>query len=178
MDHRRSQQAPTLSTPWWATGKHHGVLSAASWAPIITLDDSLRPSGVKTVAKYALNGLLRCGACAPRLVASSEKRRDGSRARRYRCTLSSGGCNKIGVVAEPLEALVLAEVVAFLDSHHARPVAGIEPEDDQATVDDLNKIAERCSELAYMLPWTRSTALRGAWLPPLSTSVRRRTSAR
>jgi hypothetical protein len=81
-------------------------------------------------------------------------------------------------VAEPLEALVLAEVVAFLDSHHARPVAGIEPEDDQATVDDLNKIAERCSELAYMLPWTRSTALRGAWLPPLSTSVRRRTSAR
>jgi site-specific DNA recombinase len=137
--------------------EHHGVLYAASWPGLVTLDDSLRlrsilaPSpGPKAVAKFPLSGVLACGACGTRLVASSEKRRDGSRARRYRCALQSGGCNKVGIVAVPLEDLLLAQTVAFLDSFHARPIAGIESESDQAAVDDLNKIAARRSELASM----------------------------
>jgi hypothetical protein len=80
------------------------VLYVASRAPLIALDDSLPLRSILTahpgIRRWPST---RCrpavwGTCVTHLVASSEKRCDGSGARRYGCAPRSVGSNKVGAV--------------------------------------------------------------------------------
>lgn len=107
--------------------EHHGQLVAqATWPAIIDpadgrqlrklLDDPARDrTGGATARSYLLSGFVRCGACGSALTARPVRRK-GHRYRRYACVTDRGGCNRVGIIADPLENLVVEAVMLRLDS--------------------------------------------------------------
>ena len=139
---------------------YHGeIVATGDWEPIITpeqtarlrahLDDPDRLTR-RTVRRYLLSGgLLRCGLCDAVLVA--RPRAGGER--RYICAKGPGqpGCGKIGVMADPLEALVAEAVLYRLDTPElAAALAGAAAEDAEAsaTADGLATDQDQLAELA------------------------------
>jgi site-specific DNA recombinase len=122
-----SQQTLTrmLENPRYSGQRtHHGVIvAAAEWPAIISpaeterirakLSDSSRRTN-KTARRYLLRGLLRCGLCGATLVA--RPRADGTR--RYVCASGPGfgGCGRITITAEHVEAVVGEAALFRLDS--------------------------------------------------------------
>jgi hypothetical protein len=130
--------------------EHHGqIVGPARWEPIITPDDTARLRTIlndparksqRTPRRYLLAGLLRCGLCGAVLV--SRPRGDG--ARRYVCAKGPGfaGCNRIIVLADPLEALIQEAVLYRLDSPAlAAALAG-----EAAADDDTARLAARLEQ--------------------------------
>lgn len=103
---------------------HRGeVVGPAAWEPIITPAERDKVLALiakrtrnreRTPRSYLLTGLLRCGLCTNRLFSS---RRDTG-ARRYVCQSGPdhGGCGKLSITAEPVEALIAAAVLYRLDT--------------------------------------------------------------
>ncbi len=104
--------------------QHNGVVVArAVWEPIITMAQHEQVqarvaanvrSGRRAARVYLLTGLLRCGRCGNKLF--SARREDATR--RYVCLSGPdhGGCGRLTVVAEPVEALIKDAVLYRLDS--------------------------------------------------------------
>jgi DNA invertase Pin-like site-specific DNA recombinase len=105
--------------------EYHGeIVAVGEWAPIITPEETTRlrarlndPERLtrRTVRRYLLSGgLLRCGLCDAVLTARPTERGD----RRYVCSKGPGqpGCGRIGVLADPLEALIAEAVLYRLDT--------------------------------------------------------------
>lgn len=88
--------------------------------------------------RYPLRGYLRCGLCGATLV--SRPRGDG--ARRYLCAKGPGyvGCNRIGVLAEPLERMVRDDVIERLAAGGLR--AALDAADDGRHGDAVAELAE------------------------------------
>jgi len=103
---------------------HLGEFSDAQWDQIITPDDSDRlrrllgartQTSPRTPRKYLLTGgLLRCGRCDAPMIS----RPNGKKKRRYVCDggPGHGGCGRMAVIAEPLEALITEAVLYRLDT--------------------------------------------------------------
>lgn len=72
------------------------------------LEDPARTTNGKggRAPSYLLSGMLTCGACGATLTARPVVRK-GHRYRRYACVVDRGGCNRNGIAADPLEALVV-----------------------------------------------------------------------
>lgn len=98
------------------------VVGPASWEPIITVAERDRvlarmaeqtSTGRRTPRRYLLSGLLRCSRCGNKLYASPR-----ATTRRYVCLAGPdhGGCGRMTVVAEPVEALVSDAVLFRLDT--------------------------------------------------------------
>ncbi len=176
-------------TPWSATTvkrllrsgriagwrEHHGLLVAdAEWPAIIDLvthrrlrailDDPSRARAVPTNARsYLLSGFVRCAACGAAMTARPVIRK-GHRYRRYACVIDRGGCNRVGIGAEPLEDLIVEAVFQRLDSPAlAVTLAGL---DDDGPGDELaGEIAElehRSKELGEMFAAGEITRLEWA----------------
>jgi DNA invertase Pin-like site-specific DNA recombinase len=102
--------------------EHRGeVVGPAQWDAIITPAERDRIlarmsesalSGRRTPRRYVLSGLLRCGKCGGKLFASPREN-----SRRYVCLNGPdhGGCGRLTVVAEPLEAMLVEAVMQRLD---------------------------------------------------------------
>jgi len=99
------------------------IIGKAAWEPIITDQqrdrilvrlEQRKLTRERTPRTYLLSGLLRCGRCANQLFSS---RRLAAR-RRYVCLSGPdhGGCGRLTVVAEPLEALITEAVLYRLDT--------------------------------------------------------------
>ncbi len=112
---------------------HRGeVVGPAVWQPIITVPTRERVLArfqQQTTTKrraprsYLLTGMLRCGRCGNKLFSA---RRDQD-TRRYVCLSGPdhGGCGRLTVVAEPVEALITEAVLFRLDtSELADAIAG------------------------------------------------------
>ena len=120
------------------------IVTPERWRALCAL---LRDPGRRTVQSNArvnlLAGFLVCGRCGKRLV--GRPRGDGTR--RYVCPQKElGGCNGVGILAEPTEAEVLARVLAVLDTPLVRDALAAEP-----TTDPVGERAEaegRMAELA------------------------------
>jgi len=117
--------------------EHQGqVIGAAVWPAIITpaeRDRVLARVAARAVTKtraartYLLSGMLRCGRCGNRLYSQARHVNPNHRVRRYVCLSGPdhGGCGRLTVVAEPVEALLTGAVLARLDSPHlAEALAG------------------------------------------------------
>ncbi len=109
------------------------VIGEAVWPAIITPAQrdqvlakfaSRRNSGRRAPRKFLLSGLLRCGRCGTPLYTSTQHNKptidggDARKVRRYVC--SSGpahqGCGRLTIVAEAVEEIITAAVLARLDS--------------------------------------------------------------
>ncbi len=102
---------------------HRGqVVGPAVWPPILDRATFDRVNSILTdprraverpVRRYCLGGLVHCGLCKAKL---STRNMEGRRY--YHCTKSPGtpGCGHLGVVAEPLEQLVVEMAFVRLDS--------------------------------------------------------------
>mgnify|MGYP005811970293 CR=1 FL=1 len=142
--------------------EHQGqVIGAAVWPAIITpaeRDRVLARVAARAVTKtraartYLLSGMLRCGRCGNRLYSQARHVNPDHRVRRYVCLSGPdhGGCGRLTVVAEPVEALLTDAVLARLDSPRlAKALAGKSSPDadvaalataveaDQARLDEL-----------------------------------------
>ena len=137
--------------------EHRGeIVSVGEWPAIITAAETERIRALlkdparrtnKTARRYLLARLLRCGLCGSTLV--SRPRADGTR--RYVCASGPGfgGCGRISVIADPVEALMVEavlhrldspELAATIDGHTDDPAAGewqTEAERAQAQLDEL-----------------------------------------
>jgi site-specific DNA recombinase len=134
------------------------VVGLAQWNPIIDPADRDRvlarmaervASGRRTPRRYVLSGLLRCGKCGGKLYASPREN-----SRRYVCLRGPdhGGCGRLTVVAEPLEAFLVEAVLQRLDGPElAEVLAGRRGEDGAAELSDgLAGDQGQLDELAVM----------------------------
>ncbi len=104
--------------------EHRGeIVAEAEWPAIISAAETERVRALlqdparrtnKTARRYLLTRLLRCGLCGSTLVA--RPRGDGTR--RYVCSSGPGfgGCGKITVTADSVEAVVVEAMLHRLDS--------------------------------------------------------------
>lgn len=156
------------------------VVGVGNWEPIISVEDHERIMARYKVLhdravnarsrlprKYALSGLLRCGAvrdgdddphrgevCGGKLY-SSKRYGEKNVRRRYVCRSGPdhGGCGRLTVVAEPLEDLVIEAVLRRLDSPKlADALAGKVAENDNTAVlaESLARDEAELTELARM----------------------------
>jgi site-specific DNA recombinase len=140
--------APAVATSWQTSAvrqilcsgriagvrEHRGqVIGPAKWPAIITpaeRDRILARVAARAVTKtraartYLLSGMLRCGRCGNRLFSQARHTNPDNRVRRYVCLKGPdhGGCGRLTVVAEPVEALLTKAVLTRLDSPHLAEV--------------------------------------------------------
>lgn len=112
--------------------EHQGVVAAkAVWPAIIDVDTSRRlrrllddparrTSPDTNVRSYLLPGFVFCGYCAMKgksvAMVARPVIRKGHRYRRYFCSKDKGGCNGVGIGAEPLENLIVEAMMLRLDT--------------------------------------------------------------
>lgn len=128
--------------------EHKGVVRPGTWPAILDhathqrlraklLDPARRTN--TTARRYLLAGFLRCGRCDARMVA--RPRADKRRA--YVCASGPGfgGCGKMGVLAEPLEAEVAGILFAWVDVPAVERAVerAREDGDDQALLDAIQR---------------------------------------
>lgn len=132
--------------------EHQGkVVADAAWPAIITpaqsaqiravMSDAARVTSTTNAREYLLGGFVYCGACGNKLTARPVIRK-GHRYRRYACTVDRGGCNRVGIGAEPLEEVIteaLFDVLAsaeFAAVRKAQAASAEWDEIDQAIKED------------------------------------------
>lgn len=99
-----------------SSGLIEPVLDVAEWKRVRNLlTDPARNLAQSRAAKHLLTGVLRCGACDARMIASSTRGR-----RTYRCQGVSvpGACGRVSIDAERLEAWIGEYWVEALDGDH------------------------------------------------------------
>jgi DNA invertase Pin-like site-specific DNA recombinase len=138
--------------------EHRGeIVGPAEWPAIIRPEDTARlragsgsrRSPSRTPRRYLLTRLLRCTRCGAALV--SRPRSDGSR--RYVCAKGPGfdGCGGLAIMADPLEALIVAAVLYRLDSPElAAALAQIPGDEGEALQDELSADTAQLEELARL----------------------------
>jgi site-specific DNA recombinase len=111
---------------------HHGVEYKAQWDAVIEREmydriqirldanQSRRNSQIKSGRRYLLTGFVVCGLCGNHMTGSGHTRA-GQLERRYYCQPEQQpgirrGCGKIARLAEPVEAVVIRQVLYRLDS--------------------------------------------------------------
>jgi DNA invertase Pin-like site-specific DNA recombinase len=179
---RRMLMGPRIS----GQRAHHGeIVAKAEWPAIITarqtqqlrakLGDPDRRTN-RTARRYLLTRLLRCSHCGTQLYA--RPRADGSR--RYVCASGPGfgGCGKVTVVADPVEAFVVEAVLHRLESPKlsealAKPSTDAKADDWQAEVE---RTQAQLDELAGM--WAAGEITRGEWLKARPPIEKRQTTAK
>lgn len=166
--------------------EHNGeIVAKAAWPAIITprqtvqlrakLGDPDRRTN-RTARRYLLARLLRCSRCGTQLYA--RPRADGSR--RYVCASGPGfgGCGRVTVVADPVEAFVVEAVLHRLESPKlseamAKPSTDAKADDWQAEVE---RTQTQLDELAGM--WAAGEITRGEWLKARPPIEKRQTTAK
>jgi site-specific DNA recombinase len=149
--------------------EHKGeIIGPAVWDGIITVEQrnqvlarfaARQASGRRAPRRYLLSGLLRCGRCGTPLYTSTQhvmSTTNGGqvrRSRRYSCMSGPdhNGCGKLTIVAEPVEQIITAAVLARLDSPQlADTLAGRVAADEQLAQlqEQLDADQEKLDELA------------------------------
>jgi site-specific DNA recombinase len=157
---------------------HRGEIAAtAVWPAIITQADHRRivailtdPARTKNNGRQRrlLTGLLVCGRCGARMV--SRPRGDGSPC--YVCAKAPGdGCGGIRVLGEPLDDLVTAAALIYLDSP-ALADALAERHGNDKTLGELADVDARLAELGEL--WAAGDIDRSGWKAARDALERRR----
>jgi hypothetical protein len=118
------------------------------------LDDPARSKVDTTARSYLLAGMIRCGHCGEHLHARPVMRK-GHRYRRYACTTDKGGCNKVGIGAQPLEDLITKAVMIRLDTAALSKVVAARRNASKSKArtkagDSVADIEQRLDDLAEM----------------------------
>ncbi len=140
---------------------HRGeVVGPAVWKPIITVPtrervlarfEQQRTTKRRAPRSYLLTGMVRCGRCGNKLFSARRE----TKVRRYVCLSGPdhGGCGRLTVVAEPVEALIVDAVLYRLDTAElADAIEGKARADEQTALIAEGLAADRAQleELAGM----------------------------
>lgn len=154
----RTQTLRRILTAWTVAGRreHRGADAGPAVWPAI-LDEAthrrlraviLDPSRFREApARVALlaGGIARCGRCGSKLI--TQRRSTGKRV--YVCLKHLGGCGRLSIQADPVEALVVEAVFQAVDSPRlAKAVAGPDASNDDAA--EVADARSRMDELAAM----------------------------
>jgi DNA invertase Pin-like site-specific DNA recombinase len=148
---------------------HDRVVAKGEWPAILDpaettrlraiLDDPARDKG-RGRGPTLLGGLLRCGGCGARMV-SRPVIRHGQRIRRYFCAADHGGCNRVGIAAEPLEELVTGDALIALDGPAVRRALAKRQKPKNGAEAALRAAEAREAELATL--WAKGELSKAAW---------------
>jgi site-specific DNA recombinase len=145
-----------------------GRLASAAWPAIVDEETLARlraildppmgdGTGPTNARSYLLSGLVMCGLCGARMTARPVSV-NGRLYRRYHCVADRGGCNRCGIVAEPLEGLVVSQVIgrrntpavaaalAVLDGAAVPAAAGLPAEWPRLTFDQQRAVIDEVIE--------------------------------
>lgn len=152
------QLSQMLKSPHHAGVRYlRGAMSPAVWPGLISEDDYRRVRAIlddpsrrsaRPARRYLLTGVLQCGVCGERMIA----RPRNDRRRSYRCV---SGC--VATLSDPVEALVVASVLARVD---ANMVA--QAQTPVVEVDELSAVEARMAELGEM--WAAGEIDRAGWV--------------
>jgi DNA invertase Pin-like site-specific DNA recombinase len=107
---RDHQGEPVTRSDQWEP-----IVDEATWKRLraILLDPARKRTRV--ARRYLLGqGLLRCGVCGSKLVATPQRNAAGQLVPRYGCRKEKGGCGKVSILAEPVDDIVSDLVVEAL----------------------------------------------------------------
>jgi DNA invertase Pin-like site-specific DNA recombinase len=154
---------------------HRGVTVAdAEWPGIITPDQLARVRAVLNDPKrnrvagvdarsYLLAGLVYCGRCGARMTTTVLHYRD-RKTPRYTCHVDRGGCNRCGIAAAPLEAIIIEAVGQVLNTTAMKRALAKQARSAGAArnpVGDLESIDARRAELAAL--WAQREVTMVEW---------------
>ena len=170
----RSMRSAAANTPWtpqtlkrivtgWRIAgwrAHHGEpVAPAQWPAIVSRADVERVRSIlsgnprqRGAYRYLLSGgLSTCSLCGTGLVAQPRYSRTGALVRGYVCSKDTGGCGRIRVKAEPLEDLVVAEVMEVLNSDTLRKMlaAALEDSEDTEVLTEISADEDGLAELTH-----------------------------
>jgi site-specific DNA recombinase len=144
------------------TGERESRLVDAEWEPIVdqaTWEELLKrlPEGDGAYGpkhKYLLSGLLLCGRCSKYLTGSKRKYIKGGEmvsTLTYRCKSSAadksrGSCGKLSVLAEPVEQIVVAQVLTRLKATRGVVEGVANSPDDSTELEALVDEVDRCDK--------------------------------
>jgi DNA invertase Pin-like site-specific DNA recombinase len=170
----RTQTMRRILTAWTVAGRreHKGAdAGPAVWPAILDTETHRRLRAVildpsryrEAPARVSLlaGGIARCGRCGSKLV--TQRRTTGKRV--YVCLRHLGGCGRLSIQADPLEALIVEATLRLLDGPElAEAMAGTDARDDHA-----EEVAARArmDELAEM--WASGEISRSEWVTARQT---------
>lgn len=113
--------------PW------QGILDERTYERLVTLlNDPARKTSTSNKRKYALSGLLYCALCGNRLTSATTKKDQAASFECSKLKTGRGGCGKIKIVMEPLEAYITEQVFLALDTPDLhKAMAGDKTEADE-----------------------------------------------
>ena len=165
---------------------HQGQpIGPAQWEPIISPEDGERLRHMltdparrtnRTARRYLLSGLCRCGLCGTMMYSVPRYE-----TRRYLCRSGHdfGGCGKMAVTAELLEAFITEAVLYRLDSPEMTTALTGRTHDDEhvsALAEAVQADASKLEELAGM--WADEKITRNEWTTARSRIEHRLTGNR
>ena len=163
----RTYKGEVVATAVWpaiiAEGEHRRILAYL---------DARKQTRTRAPQSYLLTGLLRCGRCGNRLFSSlrQEGRSNGrgnpplsKTVRRYVCMAGPdhGGCGRLTVVADPLEAFLAAVVLDALDGPdvaRALTTAKSRDKDGRSLAHSIEQATAHRDELADLYATRQITA--------------------
>jgi site-specific DNA recombinase len=156
----------------YAEGKRLDVgkitCDVAEWPAIITVDESDRLRALlagegrrvkrgRTREYLLTGGIARCGRCGAALQA--HPRSNGKKEMACVSRPGAPGCGRLGVLAEPVEALIVEDILQQVDA--GALARALSTTDDHSDVEELARVQEKLNELADM--WRRDEISRGEW---------------
>jgi hypothetical protein len=141
------------------------------------LDDPGRSTVDTSARTYLLAGMIRCGLCGAQLHARPvirTKNEKKYRYRRYGCWVDKGGCNKVGIGAQPLEDLVVEAVLQRLDTEALSEAVSVR--EGELSIPDIADIEQRLDDLAEM--FSAGEITRSEWVTARTGLTRRLDDAR
>lgn len=153
----RAHQGDVVGDAAWPA-----IVERATWEQVRAMLTDPARTPVRGGRASLLNGLARCGRCGAKLVVATVNGRPS-----YRCQKGPGkpGCGGIGIVADPLEQLIVEAVLQRLDSPEFQEAllaaAGQDPAPDPA-VTDLEAAEAKSKELAAI--WAAGEITKAEWM--------------
>lgn len=163
---------------------HHGVLTRATWEPILAeetwravraklarprviqaVDGGTRKVGVaqrRAGRRYLLTGLAVCGECGSPLTGTMHHQRQGAKSRLI-CQKSRGGCAGLSIMLRATEDHVVGELFAALHrpAFRAALAADEHAARREAATSALARLEQRRDDLARM--WGSGELTAGEW---------------
>ncbi len=138
------------------------IVPRARWQALrALLCDPGRRIARSTARVNLLAGFLICGRCGKRLI--GRPRGDG--VRRYVCRSKvDGGCGGLGILAEPTEAEIVGQVLAYLDHPIVRDALAVVSAGNDTAPDPLGERVEAEARLAELTgAYAAGEITRGEW---------------
>ncbi len=128
------------------TAAYPAIIDRERWTKLQAILDQRGAVGRVPRRRSLLTGFVRCGLCGAKMVRASGRANTAGEAHSWRCRTGAGGCGRLSIAAEPVEAIIVEAVLARLDS---ATLPQVEAEDSD--FDELRTIEHEMAALVEAL---------------------------